>query len=143
MQVIIICINVIPLECNKISEFKIIQVELYPNIHTPKYLSIDGASCVPKDSDTCLKNSPGWKLRTWACKDLTEAGGYKSHCNKWSKDARRCCPESCENTEPFNKTLCDINPSAGTCTYPNEAQCGNKYQSCLKRRSPISGIILY
>ena len=71
--------------------------------------------CTPKDSDTCLTTSPGWG--SYVC---SNADGY---CDSWSKDVRRCCPESCKNTMAFTESICNDSNGKGHCTYPNDAQC--------------------
>ena len=89
------------------------------------YASLDKPLCTPKDNDECILNSPGWDSPTWNCNHFTTAD-YIDYCNTWAKDARRCCPVACKNSEPFTKTVCEASPGQGTCIYPNEAQCGNE-----------------
>ena len=82
-------------------------------------------SCKPKDDDKCLQDRWNRPLgRNWECKDLTVGGEYPNHCKDYPKDARRCCPVSCENKKPFNKFACESAPGKGKCRYPNRAQCG-------------------
>ena len=80
--------------------------------------------CTPYDSDECIKNSPSWG-DSYTCdgKDNTYAV-EEVFCNSYPRDARRCCPETCENAYPFTKTICDQAPGYGDCNYPTDgAQC--------------------
>ena len=77
------------------------------------------------DSDTCLQNSGGWK--NYVCADLKRGTGYHDYCDSYSKDTRRCCPETCDNTEDFTYSVCEAAETSGTCKYPNEAQCSKIY----------------
>ena len=70
-----------------------------------------------KDSDTCLQTSPGWGGTSF-CADQILNGHFIS----WSKDAQRCCPDSC-GTGALSEEECSVLNGAGTCVYPNEAQC--------------------
>ena len=81
--------------------------------------------CVSRDNDKCLSSSNGWA--SYKCAHLKKGTKYHKYCNTYSKDTRRCCPEACENTEPFTQDLCDASDTVGICTYPNEAQCCKIY----------------
>ena len=84
-------------------------------------------ACKPRDSTTCLQNSPDWSYTEHTC-NVTVAN--PEFCTQYGKDFRRCCPESCK-TGSFTRDDCDsFDPSyeynrfhSGTCIYPNEAQC--------------------
>ena len=76
-------------------------------------------TCEMKDSDDCLQESPNWS-KSYTC------ATSKGYCKRWSKDMKRCCPKTCENTKPFSEYECRVAKGKGTCTYPNEAQCLNK-----------------
>ena len=74
-----------------------------------------------KDSDVCIKVSPNWGMR-YDCEDA------KDYCKSqgWSKDAKRCCPESCRQSEPFTSIKCH-KMTGVSCEYPFYAlsdECG-------------------
>ena len=73
------------------------------------------STCTPRDSDRCLQSSSGWS--SYSCSNADY------YCDSWSKDIRRCCPESCKNTLAFTESVCMDSKGKGKCTYPNEAQC--------------------
>ena len=64
-----------------------------------------------KDSDICIQLSPGWG------NDYNCASG-KLYCNTYAEDPKRCCPESCQNSEPFTEGECLQSSAGGSCTYP-------------------------
>lgn len=74
--------------------------------------------CVPTDDDVCLTKSPGWASN----RDCAYA---KNYCNSWAKDARRCCPQTCESGL-LTKAQCENLDSKGTCIYPTKSQCPNE-----------------
>ena len=74
--------------------------------------------CVPSDDDACLINSPGWH----SSRDCAYA---KKYCNSWAKDAKRCCPQTCESGF-LTKAQCESLSSKGTCIYPTRSQCPNE-----------------
>ena len=80
-----------------------------------KELLVKHSFCSPMDSDDCLQSSSGW--RGYTCSNSIR------HCDSWSKDVRRCCPESCNNTIAFTETICNESKGRGDCKYPNDAQC--------------------
>ena len=65
-----------------------------------------------KDSDTCLQTSD---TSTW---DGYDCSGSLWYCELWDKDMRRCCPETCKNSEPFTEIKCNQSNEKGTCLYP-------------------------
>ena len=71
--------------------------------------------CVPTDNVDCLTASPGWR----SDRDCAYARNY---CNSWAKDAKRCCPQTCESGS-LTKDQCENLNSKGTCIYPNKSQC--------------------
>ena len=77
----------------------------------------------------------------YKCEHLKKEYGKKYHayCDSYSKDARRCCPEACENRIDFTERVCKASKGTGKCIYPNEAQCGKIYSGrismCRKKRS--------
>merc|ERR1719337_548086 len=77
----------------------------------------DDSDCVPKDSDSCLQASDS-RFATETCESAAR------YCSSYRKDLNRCCPETC-GTGALSKWQCEANGGAGTCTYPNEAQCGD------------------
>ena len=66
-----------------------------------------------KDSDICLQLSPEWG-------DVYKCTQGKPYCKNqnYAKDPKRCCPESCKNSEPFTETKCLQSETGGSCTYP-------------------------
>ena len=77
------------------------------------------------DSDICLQNQPKWGVAPlYTCKNS------KHECNKWAKDMRRCCPETCQNNQLFTESVCNepqFSNSSGQCSYPFdtiEGECG-------------------
>ena len=64
------------------------------------------------DSDICIELTEGWS--GFSCKDA------KLYCwnTNYGKDPRRCCPETCELSEPFTKKKCLDSSIGGHCTYP-------------------------
>ena len=108
---------------------------LYLDLFQYFYASLDELVCTTKDNDECILNTPGWEtashVNKWSCNYFTIAGGYRHYCDDWAKDTRRCCPETCENSKPFTKTVCEASPGKGTCIY----QCGNEHMyNCSKKR---------
>ena len=89
-----------PVECTTIPKVNLISVNTV---------------CTPVDSDACLRSSSGW--RGYSCSNSIK------YCDSWSKDVRRCCPESCNNTIAFTETVCKESKGRGICKYPNNAQC--------------------
>ena len=71
---------------------------------------------IPRNDDDCLQNSPNW-LTSDKCETTN-----LNLCDSWAKDMRRCCPERC-GTGTFTEPMCNDMHSAGTCLYPNAAQC--------------------
>ena len=71
--------------------------------------------CTPKDSNECLKESPGWDS-SYNCLNSIQ------YCTEYGKDMMRCCPDSC-NTGIFTEEDCNNFGGAGNCIYPNQAQC--------------------
>ena len=65
-----------------------------------------------KDSDVCIEVTEGWS--DFNCKKS------KIYCSSenYAKDPRRCCPETCEVSEPFTKKKCLDSKRGGTCIYP-------------------------
>ena len=80
----------------------------------------DDVICVPKDSDKCLQETPNNEWVGYTCETS------KEYCDSWSKDMRRCCPKTCENTDPFTSEACNNAGTSGVCVYPNKAQCLSK-----------------
>ena len=78
--------------------------------------------CIPKDSDRCIQNAENWDS-DYVCANLKSGAPDHSFCDSYSKDARRCCPEACENEEEFTESVCKASEGSGTCSYPNAAQC--------------------
>ena len=79
--------------------------------------------CTLFDSDKCLSSSPLWEEDS-SCADFTRL------CEIWDKDMKRCCPHSCQSTQPFTESNCNNSTGKGTCTYPNH-QCDKKYQQIV------------
>lgn len=84
-----------------------------------------------KDSDVCLQLSHGWE--SWNCRQAVP------YCNNkgWAKDPWRCCPETCQLSEPFTEKECKQSTAGGSCTYPFYAlpeQCseGSLFLFCIK-----------
>ena len=76
----------------------------------------------PKDSNGCLQNSPDWDSE-WTCKNSIAYDKTYCDVDRWAKDFRRCCPDTC-GTANLNEKECNELPnSLGTCFYPNAAQC--------------------
>ena len=74
--------------------------------------------CVPVDDRVCLIKSPGWASN----RDCEYARKY---CDSWAKDAKRCCPQTCESGL-LTKAQCESLSSKGTCIYPTKSQCPNE-----------------
>ena len=80
--------------------------------------------CIPRDSDACLKRAYYWG-NTYSCDYFK---WYPNYCTKYERDGRRCCPEACNNLEPFTEEKCVESISYGVCDYSPEiyeegAQC--------------------
>ena len=65
-----------------------------------------------KDSDVCIEATKSWS--GFNCMKS------KTYCRNenYAKDPRRCCPETCELSEPFTKEKCMASSIGGHCTYP-------------------------
>ena len=87
----------------------------FPHQSATNELAQNEEICTPKDSDDCLRSASGW--RGYSCSNSIK------YCDDWSKDVRRCCPESCKNRQPFTESVCNDSNGKGTCKYPNDAQC--------------------
>ena len=86
-------------------------------------------ACQPKDSNSCLRASPGWY--SWH----TCSANADNWCTSYAKDMQRCCPESC-NTGALTEDQCNDLSSSGTCTYPNNAQCpGNPHIKIIRYKN--------
>ena len=82
--------------------------------------------CIPKDSDTCIQNAETWDSE-YVCANLQQGKPDHEYCDSYSKDAKRCCPDACGNTEDFTESVCKASSGSGKCKYPNEAQCSEIY----------------
>jgi len=71
-------------------------------------------SCVPRDVDACLHESPDWNH------DYTCASSV-GWCESWPKDMQRCCPETC-GTGALDEAACNALEGSGVCIYPTAAQ---------------------
>jgi len=84
--------------------------------------ALGGEECpngqMPTDNDDCLTNSPGWASN----RDCAYA---KAHCEAWAKDAKRCCPQTCESGL-LTPEECQNLKGKGTCLYPTKSQCGKE-----------------
>ena len=85
-------------------------------------------SLAKKDSDMCLQDTEKWgevvngKFK-YTCAKSSQL------CDSWAKDMRRCCPETCLNSEKFTEKVCnDVQEKNGTCMYPFHA----KLEECEK-----------
>ena len=105
----------------------LIQIETFTRLNTLSdilfkthvtRLILPHIECVPTDDDVCLTKSPGWASN----RDCAYA---KNYCNSWAKDARRCCPQTCESGL-LTKAQCENLDSKGTCIYPTKSQCPNE-----------------
>ena len=95
------------------------------------------------DSDECLAKTPGWGDMTYSWGEFERDCKYaKKHCDTWAKDARRCCPETCNEGLALTKDQCKALNSKGTCIYPLENQCTNRGTSYKAFNKFIAEIIL-
>jgi len=84
---------------------------VYPNAAQSCSLQEPAQVC---NSDACLQSSPSWGPQ-YTCANSA------NWCDSWSKDMRRCCPDTC-GTGPLSESECNALSGSGSCAYPNTAQ---------------------
>jgi len=76
-------------------------------------VSSNNARFFYQDNDECLQRSEGWG--SYTCASATR-GNDLIWCDEWSKDMRRCCPETC-GTGVLTPEACEELGGSGECTY--------------------------
>ena len=71
-----------------------------------------GCNLTVSDSDWCLAKTSGWGF-SYKCKDMEDYW-----CKQYEKDMRRCCPQHCDNKQPFTIEECEKSSGNGVCDYP-------------------------
>ena len=75
----------------------------------------------------CLQNSKGWgEIKDGKYEHM--CANSQDYCGTWPKDMKRCCPDTCENSEAFSEEVCKTTDGKGECQYPFKG----KYKECDK-----------
>ena len=77
-----------------------------------------------------MKTGPPWSDR-YTCSVYAS-----TYCDRYAKDFKRCCPESC-GVENFTEDECNKSTGKGKCIYPNDAQCQEKGKSMTQSIKPM------